>query len=64
MENWRVEMTAGGQTLVEVKMQRSIFLGDSLLPLLFVIAMLPFKYALWVKYTKSPEKKNLIPLCK
>ena len=27
MENWRVELTVGGQTLVEVKIQRCLFRG-------------------------------------
>ena len=35
METWKVELTAGGKTLAEVKIQRGIFQGDALLPLLF-----------------------------
>ena len=40
MEIWRVELTAGGKNLAEVKIQRGIFQGDALSPLLFVIAMI------------------------
>ena len=36
MEGWKVELTAGGQVLAEVKIQRGIFQGESLSPLLFV----------------------------
>ena len=41
METWRVELTAGGKSLAEVKIQRGIFQGDALSPLLFVIVMIP-----------------------
>ena len=40
MENWKVEWVVGDKTQEEVKIQRRIFQGDSLLPLLFVIAMI------------------------
>ena len=46
METWRGELTAGGKRLVEVKIQRGLFQGDSLSPLLFVIAMMPLNYIL------------------
>ena len=46
MENWRVELTVGGQTLPEVKLQRGIFQGDSLLLLLFVVAIMLFNHVL------------------
>ena len=32
MKNWKVELTAGGQTLEKVKIQRDIIQRDSLLP--------------------------------
>ena len=32
IETWRVELTAGGKSLTEVKIQRGIFHGDALLP--------------------------------
>ena len=41
MKNWRVELTAGGKSLAETKVQRGIFRGDALPPLLFIIAMMP-----------------------
>ena len=30
VKTWRVELTAGGRSLAETKIQRGIFLGDSL----------------------------------
>ena len=41
IENCRVELTAGGKSLTEVKIRSGIFLGDALSPLQFVIAMMP-----------------------
>ena len=60
---WKAESAAGGKALVEEKIQRGIFQGDLLLPLLFVIAMRPFnyihkKYTGSYKFTKSQEKIN------
>ena len=46
MENWKVELIAGRQTLAEAKIQRGIFQGDSLLPLLFFIAIISLNYVL------------------
>ena len=46
MENGKVELAAGGQTLAEVKMQRGIMQGGSLLSLLFAIEMVPLSYEL------------------
>ena len=40
MKNWRVELKAGGKSLAETKIQRGIFQGDALSPLLFIIAMM------------------------
>ena len=40
MKNWKEELTAGGKTLVEVKVLRAIFQGDTLSPLIFIIAMM------------------------
>ena len=40
MKTWRVELTAGGRILAEAKIQRGIFQGDALSPLLFIISMM------------------------
>ena len=46
MKTWRVELKAGGKSLVEVKIQGGMFQKDALSPLLFVIAMMPRKQIL------------------
>ena len=46
MKNWREELTTGGKSLAEVKIQRKIFQGDALSPLQFVIAMMPLSLIL------------------
>ena len=50
LETFRVELTAGCKSLAEVKIQRGIFQGDALSPLIFVIAMIP-QYHTLKKYT-------------
>ena len=45
-KNWREELTAGGKTLTEVKIQRDIFQRDALSQLLFVIAMTALNHIL------------------
>ena len=40
MKNWKVELTSGGETLGEVKINRVIFQGDVLSPILFVITLI------------------------
>ena len=63
MKNWRVELTAGGKSLAETKMQRGIFQWDALSPLLFIIAMMPLNHILRkctveYKLSRSQEKVN------
>ena len=68
MQTWRMELTAGwfsawGNNLAEVKIQRGIFYGDALSPLLVGIAMIPLNYILsrctaGYKLGKSQKKKK------
>ena len=63
MQTWRVELTAGGQSLEEVKIWRGIFQGDAQSQLLFVIAMMTLnhifkKCTVGYKLSKSQEKIN------
>ena len=63
MKTWRVELIAGGRTLAEAKIQRGIFWGDALSPLLFIIAMMPLnhifrKYTAGYKLSRSQEKNQ------
>ena len=63
MKNSLVEFTAGRQSLAEMKIQRDIFQGDALSPLLFVIVMVPLNHILKKctgghKLTKSQENIN------
>ena len=46
METWRTNLTANGEDLGEVKIRRGIFQGDSLSPLLFVLALVPLSLVL------------------
>ena len=41
-----MELTAGGRNITEAKVQRGIFQGDPLLPLVFIITMMPLNHIL------------------
>ena len=63
IETWRVELIEGGKSIAEVKIQRGIFQGGALSPLLFVIAMMPLNHIIrkctaGYKISKSQEKIN------
>ena len=55
MKNWRVELTAGGKSFAEVKIQRGIIQGNALV---FVIAMIFRKCTAGYKLSKLQEKIN------
>ena len=60
-----MELTAGGRSLAEAKVQRDIFQGDALSLLLFIIAMMPLNHILRkcrakYKLSKSQEKINYL----
>ena len=46
MEQWRISLTTNGEDLGEVNEKSGIFQGDSLLPLLFVLSMVPLSFIL------------------
>ena len=63
MQTWRVELTVGGGSIVETKIQRGIFQRDALSPLLFIIAMMPLnniprKCTAGYKLSRLQEKIN------
>ena len=63
MKTRRIELTAGGRSLGEIKTQRGIFQGDALSPLPFIVAMIPLnhilkKYTAGYKLSRSQEKIN------
>ena len=65
MKTRRVKLTAGGRSLAEIKIQRSILQGNVPSPLRFIIAMIPLnhilrKCAAGYKLSRSQEKINYI----
>jgi len=63
MANWRTVLTSSGEELGEVGIRRGIFQGDTLSPLLFVVAMIPLSYLLnketmGYKFGKEGKKIN------
>ena len=58
MPHWKTILTAGGEKLAEVNIKRGIFQGDSLSPLLFIIAMIPLSEVLKKMTTGYQVKKN------
>ena len=63
MPGWRTELTANGEMLGEVEIRRGIFQGDSLSPLLFVVAMIPLtsllkREAMGYKFGSQGRKIN------
>ena len=63
MEKWRVMLCAGNSELGEVDIKRGIFQGDSLSPLVFVLALIPLSLILRkakaaYEFSGSKEKIN------
>ena len=63
MKTRRVELTAGGKSLTEAKIQRGMFQGKALSPLLFIITMILLNPVLGkcktrYRLSKSHEKIN------
>ena len=56
IKNWRVGLTAGGISLTEVKIQRRIFLGDTLSPILFLMATMQFNFFFYAFFFVSRSR--------
>ena len=63
MEKWKVMLCSGNSELGEVEIKRGIFQGDSLSPLVFVLALIPLNLILRkgkaaYEFLESKEKIN------
>ena len=63
MEKWRVVLCAGNSKLEEIDIEQSIFQGDSLFPLVFVLVSIPYslifrKAKIAYELSGSKEKIN------
>lgn len=63
MRDWKTMLMANGESLGEVDIRRGIFQGDSLSPLLFVVAMIPLtlllrREALGYRFGREGKKIN------
>ena len=63
IEKWKVMLCSGNSELGEVKIKRGILQGDSLSPLVFVLALIPLSLILGkakaaYKFSESKEKIN------
>ena len=63
MEKWKVILCSGNSELDEVEIKRGIFQGDSLSPLVFVLALIPLSLILRkakaaYEFSESKEKIN------
>ena len=62
MEKWKFLLCSGNSELGEVEIKRAIFQGDSLSPLVFVLAVIPLSLILRkakVAYEFSESKENI-----